>query len=228
MSYTIKQHVLSQWWLRYFRSDETAMSDNDKKRVWCHTVYTDGNGSNVLKDIALPISSVAIKKDCFSLIDGDTSEKFDIKNEISIFEKRSAILVYNLVINNSFEKLLDVNCEKYPLDSLLNLMVIQMLLNLHNPQNKYEEKDDFYNDLIVNMIEDFDSLKEIINNPPKEFEDIFKLDIYQTIIRAVNSQSSKEEICSVLFVLFLIVASEGMPTLNDFLSLFKIELFKGI
>lgn len=39
MDYTKNQHVLSQWVLRNFRSDDTALYAKEKQRVWCHTVY---------------------------------------------------------------------------------------------------------------------------------------------------------------------------------------------
>ena len=34
MGYTRNQHMLSQWFLRNFRSDDTAQSPKEKQRVW--------------------------------------------------------------------------------------------------------------------------------------------------------------------------------------------------
>jgi hypothetical protein len=48
MDYTKNQHVLSQWVLRNFRSDDTALSAKEKQRVWCHTVYMTPDKENVL------------------------------------------------------------------------------------------------------------------------------------------------------------------------------------
>ena len=85
MAYTKNQHVLSQWVLRNFRSDDTALSPKDKQRVWCHVVVPSADGENDIKDIPLPISSVAICKDCFRLKDGDTGDFFDISmNSVSM------------------------------------------------------------------------------------------------------------------------------------------------
>ena len=86
MSYTKNQHVLSQWMLRNFRSDDTAKLVRDKKRVWTHTIYYDEKKGNIIKNLPLPISSVGMKKDCFTLLDGETGVKFDIENELSIIE----------------------------------------------------------------------------------------------------------------------------------------------
>ena len=38
MGYTRNQHMLSQWFLRNFRSDDTAQSPKEKQRVWAHVV----------------------------------------------------------------------------------------------------------------------------------------------------------------------------------------------
>lgn len=48
MDYTKNQHVLSQWVLRNFRSDDTALYAKEKQRVWCHTVYMTPEKENVL------------------------------------------------------------------------------------------------------------------------------------------------------------------------------------
>ncbi|EGR3966544.1 hypothetical protein DDN11_12970 [Vibrio cholerae] len=39
MKYTKNQHMLSQWFLRNFRSDDTANAPKDKQRVWCHSGF---------------------------------------------------------------------------------------------------------------------------------------------------------------------------------------------
>lgn len=39
MSYTRNQHMLSQWVLRNFRSDDTALDPKIKQRVWAHVVF---------------------------------------------------------------------------------------------------------------------------------------------------------------------------------------------
>jgi hypothetical protein len=68
MDYTKNQHVLSQWVLRNFRSDDTALSAKEKQRVWCHTVYMTPDKENVLHTQPLPISSVAVSKTAFVLL----------------------------------------------------------------------------------------------------------------------------------------------------------------
>ncbi|WP_409303530.1 DUF4238 domain-containing protein, partial [Pseudomonas sp. KCJK8993] len=140
--YKRNQHVLSQWILRNFRSDDTATEKKDKQRVWCHTVYLDDDKENEIREIPLPISSVAVSKDCFMLIDGGSGEKFDIEAELSEYELRTSSFFNKLIHENKFELLVDVKnntCEA--LDTILSFMVVQMILNAHNPQNKSQDKD---------------------------------------------------------------------------------------
>lgn len=228
MKYTKNQHVLSQWVLRNFRSDDTATAIRDKKRVWCHTVYLDPEIGNVVKDIPLPISSVAIKKNCFSLVDSTTGKKFDIENELSIYESRTAILFDKIVQEHDFEILLQVTGKNHSLETVLNFMVIQFILNLQNPQNKNPDKDEMLNNLIKNLVDQFEDLKYQINNPPQEHSHLMSEGIYEKIRKVVNSSSDKNEACKALFILFLIAESEHLPTLGNFLSNFRSYLFTGI
>lgn len=159
MSYTKNQHILSQWILRNFRSDDTATVSKDKKRVWVHTVYFDKSIGNVAQNTSFRISSVGIKKDCFLLVDGQSGEKFDIEDELSIYEKKTSQLFDSIIKEHNFEQLLNVNYHDYPLEMILNYMIIQYILNLHNPQNKIEEKEEHFENLIQGLISDFDNVK---------------------------------------------------------------------
>jgi hypothetical protein len=67
MGYTRNQHMLSQWFLRNFRSDDTAQSPKEKQRVWAHVVVPTAESKNDIKDIPLPISSVAVCRIAFVL-----------------------------------------------------------------------------------------------------------------------------------------------------------------
>lgn len=111
MTYTKNQHMLSQWFLRNFCSDDTALSPKGRQRVWCHVVVPGAEGQNDIKDIPLPVSSVAICKDCFRLTDGETGESFDIEHELSEYENKMAALVRDLVQNHNFARL--ANCSLY-------------------------------------------------------------------------------------------------------------------
>jgi hypothetical protein len=228
MRYTKNQHVLSQWVLRNFRSDNTATASRDQQRVWCHTVYKSPDKENDIKEIPLKIASVAIRKNCFMLIDQKSGKKFDIEDEISEYEKRTSILFHDFIHNNSFEKLLDVQRKNNPLECVLNFMVIQMVLNLRNPQNKMKEKEEFFDSLIERIENNLEKIIESINNPPAEISNFFKLPLYEKLIRVANSNSTEYEKSKTLFVLFMIIESQTMPSLIHFLSKVRNELFKGL
>ena len=228
MKYTKNQHVLSQWVLRNFRSDDTANKPKDKQRVWCHTVYHSEKRENDIKEIPLPISSIALCKDCFMLVDVETGKKFDIENELSEYENRTSVLFNKLIHEHSFELLLDVNRKNSSLEVILNFIMIQMVLNLHNPQNKMDDKEEFFDSLIKEVVENIDGITQQINNPPEEFLEFFELPIYKKIVRVANSSSDSNAKCKALFTLFMLVESLGLPSLVNFLSTVRNKMFKGI
>jgi hypothetical protein len=228
MSYTKNQHVISRWILRNFRSDDTATSERDKKRVWTHTVYHDPEKGSVLMDLPLPIASVGMKKDCFTLSDGNTGCNFDIENELSIYEKKTSDFIKSIVQDHNFEQLLKVGGHDYPLEILLNYIVIQVVLGLHNPQNKFEKKGDFLDHCISPLMRDFENIKIKLESPPPEFFALMHGDIYKKINRVINSSSPKKDICKTLLILFMVAECEGLPTLMNFLPAKRNNLFKGI
>ncbi|MET6757837.1 DUF4238 domain-containing protein [Pseudoalteromonas sp. NCIMB_1079] len=228
MSYTKDQHVLSQWMLRNFRSDDTAKLVRDKKRVWTHTIYYDEKKGNIIKNLPLPISSVGMKKDCFTLLDGETGVKFDIENELSIYEKKTSDLFNSIVKDHDFLQLLNVEGRDYPLEMLLNFIVIQFVLNLQNPQNKLEYKEEIFEHYTASLIRDFDHIKQKLENPPPHFAALLEGKIYTKIIKVINSSSPKKDICETLLILFMVAESEGLPTLMNFLPTLRNNLFKNI
>lgn len=228
MSHIKNQHVISRWILRNFRSDDTATLERDKKRVWTHTVYYDQEKGNVLKDLPLPIASVGMKRNCFTLTDGKTGCKFDIENELSIYEKKTSEFINSIVQEHNFEQLLKVGGHDYPLEMLLNFIVIQFVLGLHNPQNKNESKGEVLENYISSLMRDFENIKVKLRSPPPEFIALMHGDIYKKINRAVNSSSPKKDICKTLLILFMVAECEGLPTLMNFLPTIRNNLFKGI
>ncbi|QFU75923.1 hypothetical protein EY643_09765 [Halioglobus maricola] len=228
MSYTKNQHVISRWILRNFRSDDTATLDRDKKRVWTHTVYHDPDKGNVLRDIPLPIASVGMKKDCFTLSDGETGCKFDIEDELSVYEKKTSDLFNSLVKEHDFEKLLEVEGHDYPLEMLLNYAVIQVVLGLHNPQNKSEYTHEILEYFTSLLLRDFEIIRTQVDNPRPEIAALMQGDLYKKMKRVVNSSSPKRDICNTLLVLFMIAECEGLPSLINFLPTIRNTLFRGI
>lgn len=134
---------MPQWVLRNFRSDDTANLDKGKQRVWCHTIYLDEYKENIIKEQPLPIASVGLSKSCFSLFDGETGELFDIEQELSCYELRTSGIFNKLIRDHDFSSLLNVNTPGCSIETIVNFMTIQMIINLHNPQHKYDGKELF-------------------------------------------------------------------------------------
>ncbi|MNF91263.1 hypothetical protein D3C84_738570 [compost metagenome] len=163
MGHTIKQHVMPQWVLRNFRSDDTAQAEKGKKRVWCHTVYLDENKQNVVKEFPLPIASVGVAKSCFSLVDGETGELFDIEQELSEYELKTSEVFNRFIRDHDFSLLLRVEEVGSCLETVVNFMTIQMILNLHNPQHKYDGKELFFSSLMKGLEDNFSEVKSAIS-----------------------------------------------------------------
>ena len=228
MKYTKNQHVLSQWVLRNFRSDDTANHPKEKQRVWCHTIHTSSELENDIKEIPLPISSVAINKNCFMLIDGDTGNKFDIESELSDYERSTSILFNELIHKHKFHKLLDVSRKGNALEGILNFMVIQMVLGFYNPQNKMEGKDEVLEHIINDMVENYQNIEKLITEPPKHVKPYYNQQVFIKILRVVKSTSEVYDKCKALFVLSMLAESKNLPSLFGYLSSVRNEMFKNI
>lgn len=228
LGHTIKQHVMPQWVLRNFRSDDTAKAEKGKKRVWCHTVYLDKNKQSIIKEYPLPITSVGVAKSCFSLIDGETGELFDIEQELSEYELRTSEVFNSFIRNHDFSSLLRVEKTGSSLETVVNFMTIQMILNLHNPQHKYDDKESFFSSLITGLEKNFVKIKIAINEMPTDILELYGRDFSEKIVRAANSTSDREQVCKVLFILFILAESKGLPILEKSLSTLRDHLFSGI
>lgn len=227
--YKRNQHVLSQWILRNFRSDDTATQVKDKQRVWCHTVHLNDQEENVIREIPLPISSVAVSKDCFMLIDGETNEKFDIEEELCEYEFRTASLFNKLIHGNEFQLLIDVRenaCKS--LDVVLDFMIIQMLLNSHNPQNKNNEKEVAFDSLVELVVVYLPNIMRDVDDPPEHMKSINDSTIYKKIKRVLRSSSEEREKAKSLVVLFFLAESKGLPVPFGWLDGLKREIFNNI
>ncbi|EOT1182413.1 DUF4238 domain-containing protein [Cronobacter sakazakii] len=228
MGYTRNQHMLSQWFLRNFRSDDTAQSPKEKQRVWAHVVVPTAEGENDIKDIPLPISSVAVCKDCFRLTDGDTGEIFDIEHELSDYEQDMALLVRDLVQNHNFPRLASCDSDDFPVEKLASFAIFQMLLNLNNPQSRFPGKNELFQSFI-NPIKN--NLQHIIPETislPEVMPEVADLSIYQKLIRIARSSSGDDEKAKAMFVLFSLLALQGEITMIDAMAKLRGEVFSGI
>ncbi|ELP3501644.1 DUF4238 domain-containing protein [Vibrio harveyi] len=228
MKYTKNQHMLSQWVLRNFRSDDTAEHPKDKQRVWCHTVYHSPEKENDIKEIPLPISSIAIHKDCFMLIDHETGKKFDIEDELSDYENSTSVLFNELIHKHKFTKLLDVTRKGHALEMLLNFMVIQMVLGFYNPQNKMDDKDEVLLHILSDMEENYENIEKLIFNPPKEVKPYCSTALFKKIERVAKSKSEVKDKCNALFILSMLSEAKGLPSLFGYLSSVRNNMFKNI
>lgn len=228
MGYTRNQHMLSQWFLRNFRSDDTAQSPKEKQRVWAHVVVPTAEGKNGIKDIPLPISSVAVCKDCFRLTDGDTGEVFDIEHELSDYEQDMALLVRDLVQNHNFARLANCDTDDFPVEKLASFAIFQMLLNLNNPQSRFPGKNELFQSFI-NPVKN--NLQHIISETislSDVMPELAALSIYQKLIRIARSSSGDDEKAKAMFVLFSLLALQGKITMIDTMAWLRGEVFSGI
>lgn len=228
MSYTTNQHMLSQWVLRNFRSDDTALHPKSKQRVWAHVVVPGAEDKNDIKDIPLPISSVAVCKNCFRLTDGVTGEVFDIEHELSAYENSIAILVRELVQEHQFARLANCDTEDFPVEELAGFAIFQMILNLKNPQSGFPHKETMLADLLKPVVDNIaDHISSILSLPmthPFLTEEL----IYQKLIRIAGSSSSAEDKAHAIFILYAILALQKKPTPLDTASYLMKEIFAGI
>jgi hypothetical protein len=228
MKYTKKQHMLSQWVLRNFRSDDTATQPKDKQRVWCHTVYNSPEQENDIKEIPLPISSIAICKDCFMLTDGESGENFDIENELSHYERDTAILFNDLIHGHEFHKLLDVSRMGNSLKKIVNFMVIQLFLGFLNPQNKMDGKDEVLKLILGDLVERYHSIRKLLHQPPSNVKRYYNHGIFKKMLKVTNSSSDIDQKCKTLFYLSMLAEAQNLPSPFGHLSRFRKEMFSQI
>lgn len=219
---------MPQWVLRNFRSDDTAQAEKGKKRVWCHTVYLDKKKQSVIKEYPLPIASVGVAKSCFSLVDGVTGELFDIEQELSDYELKTSEVFNCFIRDHDFSLLLRVEEVGSSLETVVNFMVIQMILNLHNPQHKYDGKELCFSNLMKGLEENFAEVKAAINGMPDDVLKLYGREFSEKVVRAANSASDREQICKVLFILFILAESKGLPVLVKSLSVLREYFFGGV
>lgn len=217
--------MLSQWVLRNFRSDDTALSPKNKQRVWCHTVYPSHTGDNVLYEQPLPISSVAVAKNLFRLIDAKTGEAFDIEEELGAYERLTAAVVNDIIHEHNFSRLRLAKPGDFPFETLTSFAVMQLLLNLHNPQNKNPYKQDlldhFHHDIEMHFEEYIKSIQSLPGTQPALMNDSF----YQKLLRVANASSSREDKCRAIFTLFSLLAILNKPTPYDMINVFRNKIF---
>ncbi|KMK81800.1 DUF4238 domain-containing protein [Pectobacterium brasiliense] len=228
MAYTKNQHMLSQWFLRNFRSDDTALSPKEKQRVWAHVVVPTAEGENDIKDIPLPISSVAVCKDCFRLTDGDTGEIFDIEHELSDYEQDMALLVRDLVQNHNFPRLANCDSDDFPVEKLASFGIFQMILNLNNPQSRFRGKSELFRSFITPIKNDLPHIISETLSLPEVMPEVASLSIYQKLIRIARSSSEDDEKAKAMFVLFSLLALQGKITMVDAMAKLRGAVFSGI
>lgn len=228
MGYTRNQHMLSQWFLRNFRSDDTALSSEEKKRVWAHVVVPTAEGESDIKDIPLPISSVAVCKDCFRLTDGDTGEIFDIEHELSDYEQDMALLVRDLVQNHNFQRLANCDSNDFPVEKLASFGIFQMILNLNKPQSRFPGKSELFRSFINPIKNDLSYIISETLSLPEVMPEVASLSIYQKLIRIARSSSEDDEKAMAMFVLFSLLALQGKITMIDAMAKLRGAVFSGI
>lgn len=228
MTYTRNQHMLSQWVLRNFRSDDTALHPKSKQRVWAHVVVPAAEGQNDIKDIPLPISSVAVCKDCFRLTDGATGELFDIEHELSVYENSISVLVRELVQEHQFARLGNCDAEDFPVEELAGFAILQMILNLNNPQSRFPHKESMFESLIKPVVDNINEHVSSILSLTTTYPSLTEQLIYQKLIRVAASSSCTDDKARAIFILYSILALQKKQTPLGTASYLRDEIFSGI
>lgn len=228
MVFVRNQHMLSQWVLRNFRSDDTALHPKGKQRVWAHVVVPTAEGVNDIKDIPLPISTVAVCKDCFRLSDGATGELFDIEHELSTYENSISVLANELIHEHQFSRLANCDTEDFPVEDLAGFAILQMILNLNNPQSRFPHKESMLESLIKpvvdNISEHVSSILSLTTTHPSLSEQL----IYKKLIRVAGSGSAAEDKAHAIFILYSILALQKKPTPIGTAAYLRDKIFAGI
>lgn len=185
-------------------------------------------GENDIKDIPLPISSVAICKDCFRLKDGDTGEFFDIEHELSEYEQDMSVLVRELVQHHQFARLANCNIHDFPVEKLSSFAILQMILNLNNPQSRFPDKDKLKATLINPLLNNIDEHISAALSLPVTQPILASEPIYQKLMRIADSSSEVEEKAHAMFVVYSLLALQKKPTPVGTAAYLRDEIFSGI
>lgn len=146
----------------------------------------DARKENVLHTQPLPISSVAVSKNCFRLIDAETGQPFDIEDELGVYERLLAGIVNDIIHEHNFSRLRHTHPDDFPVEKLTSFAVMQLMLNLHNPQNKNPYKQEmleqFHADIQDHLSEYIHSINQLPHSNPELMDDhsIVKYCVLQT------------------------------------------------
>lgn len=86
------------------------------------------------------VSSVAVTKNCFRLIDAETEHPFDIEDELGVCERLIPRNMHSIIHEHNFSRIRHTQPADCPVEKLACFAVIQIMLNLHNPQSPYKQE----------------------------------------------------------------------------------------
>jgi len=134
----------------------------------------------------------------------------------------------NTIHEHNFSRLRHTQPEDFPVEKLASFAVMQLMLNLHNPQNKnpykHEMLEQFHADIQDHLSEYIHSINQLPHTNPELMDDHF----YLKILRVANSVSSEEDKSRALFVLFGLLSILNKPTLYDKINILRNKIFAGI
>lgn len=76
--------------------------------------------------------------------------------------------------------------------------------------------------------ENLPQIKAAINSMPDQVKELYGKTFSKKITRAANSSSAREQVCKVLFILFMLAESKGLPVLAQSLTILRNHFFKSI
>jgi hypothetical protein len=142
-----------------------------------------------------------------------------------VYERLTAGVVNDIIHEHNFSRLRHTLPEDFPVEKLASFAVMQLMLNLHNPQNKnpykHELLEQFHADIQDHLSEYIYSINQLPQTNPELMEDHF----YRKILRVANSVSSEEDKSRALFVLFGLLSILNKPTLYDKINKLRNKIF---
>lgn len=103
-----------------------------------------------------------------------------------------------------------------------------MLLGFLNPQNKMDDKEGVLENILPDMVKNYERIKELITNPPTEIQPFFSQNILKKMLRVIKSNSEVYEKCKALLFLSMVAEAKNLPAPIGYLARLRNGIFSKI